>query len=82
MKSRVFQNLIYQSFYQLLKIMMPLITVPIVSHALGASGVGQYSFANSIAQYFVLVAALGLPLYGTIEIAKARDSKKELSQEF
>ncbi|MFT8469950.1 MAG: oligosaccharide flippase family protein [Oenococcus sp.] len=82
MKSRVFQNLIYQSFYQLLKIMMPLITVPIVSHALGASGVGQYSFANSIAQYFVLVAALGLPLYGTREIAKARDSKKELSQEF
>ncbi|KGH67485.1 teichoic acid transporter [Oenococcus oeni IOEB_9517] len=82
MRKHIFQNLIYQSFYQVLKIIMPLITVPIVSHALGVQGIGKYSFANSIAQYFVLIAALGLPLYGTREIAKVRDSKDDLSKTF
>lgn len=76
------KNLIYQSMYQVLKILMPLITVPIVSHSLGATGVGKYSFANSIAQYFVLITALGLPLYGTREIAKNGNDKYLLSKKF
>lgn len=76
------KNLIYQSSYQVLKILMPLITVPIVSHSLGSAGVGQYTFANSVAQYFVLATSLGLPLYGTREIAKMGDNKKSLSRKF
>ncbi|MCJ2158797.1 oligosaccharide flippase family protein [Leuconostoc mesenteroides] len=80
--NKIGKNLIYQSSYQVLKILMPLITVPIVSHSLGSTGVGQYAFANSIAQYFVLVTALGLPLYGTREIAKMGDSKQLLSKKF
>ncbi|MGB2511581.1 oligosaccharide flippase family protein [Leuconostoc suionicum] len=80
--NKIGKNLLYQSSYQVLKILMPLITVPIVSHSLGSTGVGQYAFSNSIAQYFVLVTALGLPLYGTREIAKMGDSKKLLSEKF
>ena len=80
--NKIGKNLIYQSSYQVLKILMPLITVPVVSHSLGSTGVGQYAFANSIAQYFVLITALGLPLYGTREIAKVGDNKKLLSKKF
>lgn len=80
--NKVGKNLIYQSSYQVLKILMPLITVPIVSHALGASGIGTYAYSNSITQYFVLITSLGLPLYGTREIAKSEDNKIELSQKF
>ncbi|ORI93353.1 flippase [Leuconostoc mesenteroides] len=80
--NKIGKNLIYQSSYQVLKILMPLITVPLVSHSLGSSGVGQYAFSNSIAQYFVLVTALGLPLYGTREIAKIGDKKQLLSRKF
>ena len=80
--NKVGKNLIYQSSYQVLKILMPLITVPIVSHALGASGIGTYAYSNSITQYFVLITSLGLPLYGTREIARAEDNKIELSQKF
>ncbi|GEA91533.1 oligosaccharide flippase family protein [Leuconostoc mesenteroides] len=80
--NKIGKNLIYQSSYQVLKILMPLITVPIVSHSLGSTGIGQYAFANSIAQYFVLVASLGLPLYGTREIAKVSDDKRLLSKKF
>ncbi|WP_260169817.1 oligosaccharide flippase family protein [Leuconostoc citreum] len=80
--SRVGKNLIYQSLYQALKIMMPLITVPIVSHSLGASGVGHYAFTASIAQYFVMLTALGLPIYGTREIAKVANNIRLLSENF
>ena len=80
--NKVGKNLLYQSSYQVLKILMPLVTVPIVAHSLGAGGVGKYAFANSIAQYFVLVTALGLPLYGTREIAKVVDDKTLLSKKF
>lgn len=80
--NKIGKNLIYQASYQVLKILMPLITVPIVSHSLGSTGVGQYAFANSIAQYFVLATALGLPLYGTREIAKMGDNKQLLSKKF
>lgn len=80
--NKIGKNLIYQSSYQVLKILMPLITVPVVSHSLGSAGVGQYAFANSIAQYFVLATALGLPLYGTREIAKVSDDKSLLSKKF
>ncbi|MFT8853593.1 MAG: polysaccharide biosynthesis C-terminal domain-containing protein [Leuconostoc suionicum] len=80
--NKIGKNLIYQSSYQVLKILMPLITVPIVSHSLGSIGVGEYAFANSIAQYFVLATALGLPLYGTREIAKMGDDKLSLSRKF
>lgn len=80
--NKVGQNLIYQSSYQVLRILMPLVTVPIVSHALGASGIGTYAYSNSITQYFVLITSLGLPLYGTREIAKSEDNKIELSQKF
>ncbi|MEE8831246.1 MAG: oligosaccharide flippase family protein [Leuconostoc gelidum] len=80
--NKIGKNLIYQSSYQVLKILMPLITVPIVSHALGSAGVGQYAYANSIAQYFVLATALGLPLYGTREIARMGDDKNLLSKKF
>ena len=80
--NKIGKNLIYQSSYQVLKILMPLVTVPIVSHSLGSTGVGQYAFSNSIAQYFVLVAALGLPLYGTREIARVGSDKGQLSRKF
>ncbi|GEK66113.1 hypothetical protein LME04_12240 [Leuconostoc mesenteroides subsp. sake] len=80
--NKIGRNLFYQSSYQVLRIVMPLITVPIVSHSLGSTGVGQYAFANSIAQYFVLVTALGLPLFGTREIARMGDDKYLLSKKF
>lgn len=80
--NKIGKNLIYQSSYQILKILMPLVTVPIVSHSLGSPGVGEYAFSNSIAQYFVLITALGLPLYGTREIARMGDNKKLLSKKF
>ena len=62
--------------------MMPIITVPIVSKALGPSGLGIFNYTNSIAQYFVLVASLGITMYGNREIALAYNRKENISKVF
>ncbi|MEQ6996730.1 oligosaccharide flippase family protein [Enterococcus casseliflavus] len=77
-----FTNFIYQSIFQVTKIVLPMITIPIVSNALGPEGIGVYNYTNSIAQYFVLIAGLGVGVYGNREIARVRDNKEKLSSTF
>lgn len=79
---KFFSNFIYQSIFQVVKIVAPLITIPIVSHALGPENVGLYSYTQSIAQYFILLSGLGMALYGQRTIAQFRDNKIELSKKF
>lgn len=80
--NRLVKNFLYQSSYQVLSIILPIITVPIVNKALGVEGIGLFNYITSITNYFVLVAGLGLAQYGIKEIAVARRSKEELSQKF
>lgn len=79
---KVFSNFIYQSLFQIVKIIIPIITIPIVSNALGPKGIGTYNYTNSIAQYFILLASLGIALYGNREVAMHRNNKFELSKTF
>ena len=58
----------------------PLITFPYVSRVLLATGNGTISFYSSIANYFLLVASLGIPTYGIRACAKVRDNFRELSK--
>lgn len=76
------KNFIYNVLYQILILIIPLITMPYVSRALGADGIGIYSYTYSIAYYFMIIAMLGLNNYGNRTIAKVRDNKEELSKQF
>lgn len=58
----------------------PLITFPYVSRILLASGNGKIAFVTSIANYFSMVASLGIPTYGIRACASIRDDKKKLSK--
>lgn len=58
----------------------PLITFPYVSRILLASGNGRVNFAASVANYFMMVASLGIPTYGIKACAKVRDDKDALSK--
>lgn len=80
--SSVKSNFIYNTVYQILILILPLITAPYVSRVIGAEGNGIYSYTYSIVQYFVLFAMLGLSNYGNRTIAKCRDDKEKLSKEF
>lgn len=76
------KNFFYQTIFQLAKIIMPIITVPIVSKALGPHGLGMYNYTFSIAQYFVLFSGLGVTLYGNREIALSWAKKEDISKTF
>jgi O-antigen/teichoic acid export membrane protein len=57
----------------------PLITFPYTSRILGPEGTGKTNFASSLVAYFILLASIGIPLYGIREVAKVRDDRKALS---
>lgn len=82
MPATVKRNLFYQLIFQAVKIAIPFITVPIISNALGAEGIGIYSFTSSIAEYFILLAGIGILLYGNREVAMVRDEPEKLNQLF
>jgi len=79
---QVKKNYIYNVLYQLLILIVPLITIPYVSRIIGVEGTGIYSYTYSIAYYFMLFALLGINNYGNRTIAKKRDNKEEMSQNF
>ncbi|HEM4378487.1 TPA: oligosaccharide flippase family protein, partial [Streptococcus suis] len=76
------RNFIYSSLYQVLLLIIPLLTTPYLSRVLGAQALGEFSYHNSIAYYFVIFIMLGLNNYGSREIAKNRDSISNCSRLF
>ncbi len=82
MMNSIKKNYLYSSIYQILNMILPLITAPYVARVLGAQVVGKYTYTYSIANYFVIFAMLGISNYGNRSCAKIRDDKSKLSQTF
>ncbi|WP_058953382.1 flippase [Clostridium tyrobutyricum] len=78
----VAKNYFYNVIYQIVILIVPLITVPYVSRVLGSGGVGVNAYTNSIIQYFILFGTIGISLYGNRSIAYVRDDKRKLSRTF
>ena len=78
----VTKNFLYNVTYQLLLIILPLITTPYISRVLGSGGMGTYTYTYTIANYFVLAAMLGVKNYGNRSTASVRDSRQLLSRTF
>lgn len=81
-KSDLKINLIYSVAYQILLIIIPLITAPYVSRTLGANNVGIFSTSNAFANYFLLFAMLGVNNYGNRSVARIRDNRQLLGKTF
>ena len=64
---KLVKNFLLNGLYQLLLVILPLVTAPYVSRVLGAHGVGIYAFTGANVQYFVLLAVLGTSTYGNRE---------------
>ncbi len=73
------KNIFYNVLLAISQVLFPLITFPYLARVLGPDNIGKLNFAESIAKYFILLAALGIPIYGVREIAKKMNSKKELT---
>lgn len=68
--------------YQVIAIVLPFITVPYISRVLGSEAVGINSYTNAIITYFVLIANIGITVYGNRTISYTRDSVDERSKKF
>lgn len=79
---RVVKNYLYNVGYQVLAIIVPLITSYYVSRVLSPEGVGANAFTNSIIQYFMLLANIGIGYYGNRETAYVRDNKQKMAATF
>ena len=82
MKKSLTKNYIYNLLYQILKVLLPVITTPYISRVLGAKNIGIYSYTLSISAVFILFGSLGIELYGQREIAYQQDETEKYSKTF
>lgn len=73
MKNSLGKSAVFNIIYQGLNVIFPLISATYVAKILSPDGIGQVVFVQNIVSYFTLIAALGIPTYGTREVAKCRD---------
>lgn len=76
------KNSIYNILYKCSNFIFPLIISAYVSRILLAEGVGKVSSAQNIVTYFAVLAALGLPTYGTKVIASCGDNRDKKNKAF
>ena len=76
------KNTLYNMAYRLFSMLLPLVTAPWLSRAVGTEGVGLYGYAWAISYTFSLVSLLGLENYGPRAIAQVRDDKPALDRTF
>lgn len=80
---KVMRNFLYNAGYQILCIMIPLITMPYLAHRLGAGAIGINSYTNSVISLFTTFGLLGLTNYSSREVAcSSAKGKEELSKTF
>lgn len=73
-KKSLAKNYVYNLIYEILILVLPLITTPYLSRVLGAEEIGIYTYTYSIVTYFILFGSLGVAMYGQREIAYAQDN--------
>ena len=76
------KNFIYQALWQILSMILPLVTSPLLARTLGAEGIGIYAYISSIVGYFALVANFGISKYGIRAIAAVSNDKEKRSAVF
>ncbi len=81
-KGKVFKNYIYNTAYQVLLVITPLITSPYLARTLKATSVGIFNYGYSIITYFVLFGTLGSSLFAQREVAYFQDDKQKRSKAF
>ncbi len=81
-KKSLLENYIYNSLFQVFRIISPVITIPYISRVLESDGIGAFAYTNSIVTIFILCGALGINLYGSRLIAYSRDDFDKRSRIF
>ena len=81
-KSSLKKNMIYQSGYEIMVLLLPFITSPYISRVFGAQCLGVYSYTVSIAYYFQMFAMLGIKFYGNRTIAQCQNDRNKMNKTY
>ncbi len=80
--AKILKNFMYNSVYQIIAIIIPLVTSPYLARILGPDNLGIESYVLSVSQIFYTIGMLGLTNYSTREIAYVREDKYKRSKVF
>ena len=78
----IIKNYLYNTVYQIMSMLIPLITMPYLTRVFDPEQLGLNSLSLSIANYFMLFGVLGMQMYGNRQIAYVRDNKEKLAKTF
>lgn len=81
-KNKILKNYCYSLSYQILLIILPIITLPYVSRVLKPEGLGIFSYSYAVVSYITIVLNSGFSLYGNRQISAARDNYVNLKKVF
>lgn len=79
---QILKNYLYNIFYQIFILLVPIVTTPYLARVIGPTGVGINSYTNATIQYFILFGSIGINLYGNRQIAFVRNNRELLTQTF
>ena len=76
------KSVVFNVVYQGLNVVFPLISVTYVAKILSPGGLGSVVSAQNFVSYFLMIAILGMPTYGTREIAQCGNDRGRISRVF
>ncbi|USS88928.1 polysaccharide biosynthesis C-terminal domain-containing protein [Fructilactobacillus cliffordii] len=79
---KVIKNYLYNAFYQIFILLVPLVTSPYLARVLGPTGVGINDFTNAVIQFFIIFGSIGVALYGNRQVAYVRNNREKLTNTF
>ena len=77
-KSSIPFNFVMNFLLKLSGTLCTAISYPYAFRVIGGAGMGKVAFSASIASFFVMLASMGIPLYGIRECARVRDDREKL----
>lgn len=77
----LFSNMVSNGLFQILMILIPLITTPYISRIFNPSQIGIFATTYSFVSFFVVLASFGIPVYGSRLIAQSKN-KIDRSENF
>ena len=78
----ILKNIIYKFSLEVLRIFIPIISVPYIYRIFKPGVMGQIEFSQSIVGYFFIFAGFGVYTYGLREISRVRNDEKKRNKLF
>ena len=78
----ILKNIIYKFSLEILRIFIPIISVPYIYRIFKPEIMGQIEFSQSISGYFFIFAGFGVYTYGLREVSRIRNDEKKRNKLF